>query len=65
LVARTIQHHRTTDVVATATILPIHESGRKNKLIIRTIRPARPSKRHRLYINLRLYTVFLLIAWYQ
>jgi len=50
---------RTTDV---ATIRPIHESGRKNKRIVRTIRPARPSKRHRLYISSRLYTVFLLIA---
>ena len=51
---------RTTDDIAT--IRPIHESGRKNKRIVRTIRPARPSKRHSLYINSRLYTVFLCIA---
>jgi len=54
---------RTTDVVAT--IRPINENGRKIKRIVRTIRPARPSKRHLLYINSRLYTVCLLLAWYQ
>jgi len=50
---------RTTDVVAT--IRPIHESSRKNKRIVHTIRPARLSKRDRLYINSRLYKVFLLL----
>ena len=62
LVARTIRYRSCTTYVV-AMIRPIHESRRKNKRIVRTIRPARPSKRHRLYINSQLYTVLLLIAW--
>jgi len=39
-----------------------HQGCYSRTLVARTIRPARLSKRDRLYINSRLYTVFLLIA---
>ena len=35
-----------------ATIRPIHESGRKNKRIVRTIRAARPSKRNSIFTQI-------------
>jgi len=42
---------RTTVVVAT--IRPIHESSRKNKRIVRTIRPARGHRNVTVYISIR------------